>query len=160
MTSHSTLLLPTDVPAKAGGFVHEEILVAEISAGRFMVLRTPGAVMGLAAGDTIELSRTESVGFRLVSPGENIGLQIYCAQDLSSQRELLVRLFAPLRGRLDGYTVNTLVVTVPHEAGFSAIEEAMGLYSQSFPEDNWQYANVYDDKTGEILPRWCPTPSR
>ena len=149
----NTVLLPTDVPAKAGGLIHEEVLVSELQPGRLMVLKTPGAVMGLAAGDVIELMPSEATGFRLVVPGENIGVQIYCARDITSQREAVAELFLPLQGRLDGFTVNTLVVTVPRGAGFPSIEAAMTRYSQMFPGDQWQYANVYDS-AGDVLARW------
>jgi len=57
--------------------------------------------------------------------------------------------FGALGGWLDGGSDNEnshlLIYTIPHAAGFQAIEDVFKDLSKFIDLDKWMYGNVYDD---------------
>jgi hypothetical protein len=57
---------------KNGNPVEESVLVETLGPNRFRLVRSPGLVPGLAAGDEFELAAAEAHGYRLLIRGGNV----------------------------------------------------------------------------------------
>lgn len=98
-----------------GSVVEEEVLVTALQDNRFRLLKSPGLVLGLAAGDAFEVTGTN--GFRVLVRGGNICVQVFVERDHQrALRELDARILA-LGGSFDGESEQQLVYTVPAAAG-------------------------------------------
>jgi hypothetical protein len=132
----------------------EPVHADALGGARYRVLSSPGFVLGVAAGDEIELVDDEG-HFRVVRRGGNIVVQLFSKEPVESLRESLARdVLDELGGVLDGGIERGLVFTIPVTSGFAAIEalfdDVVGLH----PETEWMYGNVYDPDTGEPLGWW------
>ena len=125
-----------------------------------VLMRSPGLVSGLAAGDEFELSDDdEPQGYRVLSRGRNICVQIFFPHDPSRCRQPLVPLAERIGGRLDGgassgKSSGVLVFTFPVSVGFPAIERVMAQVKSLNPACKWYYGNVYDPKDGVTPLNW------
>jgi hypothetical protein len=137
----TTILLAAGTKS-SGEPMHEEVLVESLGQDRYRVAATPGLVLGIAAGDEI---RSPGDGrFSVTSRGGNIAVQVYADPDVGADVRPLTRALERLGGRLDGHEKNLWVFTVPSEAGFPAIEEALNAFQADNPGLEWYYGNVYD----------------
>ena len=130
----------------------EELLVQRVGPMQFQVLRSPGLVEGIAAGDRIECS--EDGTFRVLERGGNLCIQIFRRGPVAELETVLTARLLPLGGRLDGKTPRVLVYTVPVNAGFPAIESALRESIAAFPETEWYFGNVYDPADGITPLNW------
>lgn len=150
---------------KNGKPVMENVLVEQIAENHFRLLRSPGLVRGLAAGDEFCLADNEVHGYRLLKRAGNICVHIYFLGDVTECRDALAPLVERMGGRLDGEVSmpnsGLLVFTFPVSAGFKAIEDVMETAKVLSPNSDWYYGNVYalkDDITplnwwSEFMPR-------
>lgn len=129
----------------------EELLVEHLRASRYRLLRSPGLVLGLAAGDVVEV---QNGGFRLIDRGMNLCIQIFSDSSLSELQRALDPQLGILGGRLDGQTTRVLVYTVPVAAGFQSVERALREIVGKFPGAQWYFGNVYDPTDGRPLNWW------
>jgi hypothetical protein len=142
-----------------GRRVPENLLVENIGESRFRLLRSPGLIQGLAAGDEFALAPEEPFGYRLLKRAGNVCLQVFVGTDKVEEfRQTLVPLVEQLGGRLDGDAAFTrlanLVFTIPVNAGFPAIESLMAKARAISPACEWFYGNVYDFKDGVTPLNW------
>jgi hypothetical protein len=142
-----------------GRRVPENLLVENIAENRFRLLRSPGLVQGIAAGDEFELAQEEPDGYRLLKRAGNVCLQVFVGTDKVAEfRQTLVPLVERIGGRLDGEAAFTelanLVFTIPINAGFPAIEAVMARAKAISPACEWFYGNVYDLKDGVTPLNW------
>lgn len=158
MTTQGTLRLVAGYSSKTGAPVYEEILAEVISATRWRVLRSPGFVQGIAAGDEIELADREESGFRVLHRAGNLSVQFFSNGDLHAAEAFLTERISSIGGWLDGRERSTLVYTVPVAAGFPAIEGVMKEAVERFPESEWGFGNVYDPRDGMTPLNWWRTP--
>lgn len=154
MMTEGTLRLVAGFASQTGAPVYEEILVQGIGANRWRVLRSPGFVQGIAAGDEIELSDREESGFSVVHRAGNVSIQFFRNADLQDAEAFLTESLARIGGWLDGKERSTIVFTVPVAAGFPAIEAVMREASERFSESEWGFGNVYDPKDGCTPLNW------
>jgi hypothetical protein len=146
------------VEVKNGVPVLENVLVDRIADNRFRLLRSPGLVPGMAAGDEFELVDGERHGYRLLKRGGNISVQMFFPHDARPCRDTLVPLAEQIGGRLDGEAATSnssmLVLTLPASAGFPAIEQLMEKAKSMSPRCEWFYGNVYDLDDGVTPLNW------
>lgn len=69
----------------SGEPVHEEILVDREGAERYRVVATPAPVLGIAAGDIIDVNPTDGT-FIVSSRGKNLAIQVYGAHPLAGSK--------------------------------------------------------------------------
>lgn len=141
-----------------GESVLEKVLVEEVAENRYRLLRSPGLVPGLAAGDEFELADNESHGYRLLKHGGNVCVQMFFPHHSEICRQVLEPLIAEISGTLDGeLNLNersTLVFTIPVTSGFPAIEAVMEQAQTLSPDCEWYYGNVYDAEDGVTPLNW------
>jgi hypothetical protein len=138
--------------SSSGAPAYEEVLVESKGDSRFLLLRSPGLAVGLAAGDVFELGTDGT--FKVLTRGRNVCIQIFGNRNLDPvERESNARL-GPLGARLDGRAAKELVYTVSVDVGFPAIEEALRHISERFPDVEWYYGNVYDPADGVTPLNW------
>lgn len=137
----------------AGRPVFEELLVERLSSeGRYRLLKSPGLVLGLAAGDEFEL---DSAGNRHVTRrAGNVCIQVFGDDGLSEAETFLARDLEALSGRIDGRSSKEIVLTIPSASGFYAIEQLMKSLGSRFPGIEWHYGNVYDPSDGVTPLKW------
>ena len=136
----------------AGGV--EPVHAEPLGNNSFRVLYSPGLVLGIAAGDTIELLG-DTGQFRVLTRGGNIAVQLFSSNPVSTfktELETLVR--NRLMGTCDGGIDRGLVFTIPVTSGFQSIEEVFENFVRTHPGVEWMYGNVYDPETNEPLGWW------
>jgi hypothetical protein len=132
--------------------VDEEVLVRSLGGRRFELLKSPGIVLGLAAGDVFELNDNDE--FVVVTRGRNLCVQLFFMTEPEALAQEATHRLEPLGGRLDGRAVRQLVYTVPVAAGFESIEGALRALVTRFPQVTWYFGNVYDPKDGVTPLNW------
>jgi hypothetical protein len=132
----------------------EPVHVEALDRGRYRLLHSPGLVVGVAAGDEIEL--LDEVGhFKVVRRAGNIAVQLFAREPVQPFRdELAAAVREALSGSLDGGIERGLVFTIPASAGFAAIEAFFDDFVKTHRETEWMYGNVYDPDTGSPLGWW------
>jgi hypothetical protein len=138
--------------AASGNSVKEEVLVERISPREYRILRSPGLIQGVAAGDVI-LAADDGT-FKVLSRGQNLSIQMFYAGDIEALEKFTMSRLTPLGGRLDGKDSKLLVYTVPVSAGFQAVEKVLNEAVTSYPGAEWYYGNVYDPKDGVTPLNW------
>jgi hypothetical protein len=138
----------------------ENVPAHNLGDNTWLLLRSPLYALQLAAGDTIRITN-ETGEFEVIARGGNVAVQFYLAECESGDSQAtasVARKMAPeikaLGGRMDGQTAGLIVYTIPIAAGFPAIEKLFETATDEFPGAQWQYSNVYDQKTGEPLRWW------
>lgn len=136
----------------------EEVLpVAELGAGRYRLLASPGFVEGLAAGDEFELDPAAPLGHRVLRRGGNLCVWFYHSEPLdesSAATADVSRVAESLGGHLDGGYSRMLVLTVPLAAGFDTVGEAFDGAARRHRGSSWLYGNVYDPSDGATPLNW------
>ena len=127
----------------------------------WLLLRSPLYALQLAAGDTIRITNETTGEFEFIARGGNVAVHFYLAErDLNDLQATasVARKIAPeikaLGGCMDAQTAGLIVYTIPIVAGFPAIEKLFETAIDEFPGAQWQYTNVFDQKTGEPLLWW------
>ena len=132
---------------KSGRPVYEQLLVESERRG-LRLLKSPGLVLGLAAGDLFEVDHQKAP--RVIERGGNICVQVF-SREPGLVEPLLTARFVEIGGRLDGRSHKELVYTVPVTAGFTAIEKAL---EQPDAVIEWIYGNVFDPVDGVTPLDW------
>ena len=132
----------------------EEVLVEELGRGRYRLVKSPGLVPGLAAGDEIELTPAGPRDHTTVQRAGNVAVQFISRHDLDTCATTLTPRIERIGGWLDGRAESLLVFTVPVAAGFGKIEEVMRQGMEQFPNSEWMYGNVYDTSDGKTPLNW------
>ena len=141
-----------DLPVDGRSDVVEEVLVEKLGENRYRIASSPGMLEGVAADDVIALDPAVPDGFHLLERGKNICVHLFCDEKRRDEiQAALTQRLGALGGWMDGTMGRTgLCFTIPVDAGFAAIEEAM----RGVVGDEWSYANVYDAATGAPLNWW------
>lgn len=159
---NTTLRLVAELDKKSGEPIIEEVQVEPMGDHQYRLLRSPGMVPGLAAGDIFEVAETETPSYRLIRRGGNICLQVFFPHMPDECRDAIVPLIEQLGGRLDGQyrtaSTSMIVLTVPASAGFPSIEAVMAKLEAMSPKSEWYYNNVYDLKDERTPLNWWKNP--
>jgi hypothetical protein len=141
-----------------GGKGLEHVHAEPVGDRRYRVLSSPGFVLGVAAGDEIELAG-EDGQFRVLQHGGNLAVQLFSKEPVRAFRESLgAKVRDSLKGVLDGGIERGLVFTIPIETGFDVVEAFFDGVVREIPGTEWMYGNVYDPETGSPL-GWWTSPS-
>ncbi len=135
-----------------GTQVFEDVIATQVGSTSYKLIASPGLVLGVAAGDIIEVGTDRN--FTILSRGGNIAIQVFTngmSHDIEATAE---QLLAHLHARLDGRTAAQLVYTVSANKGFASIEEQLNLLQRTFPSIKWFYGNVYDPQDGVTPLNW------
>ena len=137
-----------------GGNGSEPVHAEPVGDRRYRVLSSPGFVLGVAAGDEIELSGQDG-RFLVLQRGGNLAVQLFSKEPVRSFREsLAAKVRDTLNGVLDGGIERGLVFTIPIETGFDAVDAFFDRVVKEIPGTEWMYGNVYDPETGSPLGWW------
>jgi hypothetical protein len=139
-------------PSSSGTPAYEEVLAERRSMKRYKLLKSPGLVQGLAAGDVFEALPDGT--FNVVERGRNLSIQIFGRGDMNPVERLATERLSVLGGRLDGQSQRELVYTVPIVAGFPAVEAILNELVARFPAVDWYFGNVYDPSDGVTPLNW------
>jgi len=135
---------------KSGDPVHEELLVDRLSASHVRLVATPGLLLGVAAGDVLELHG--SGGYTIIERGGNLGVQVF--GDASAVDHALAEALDGLDYRVDGRTPKLTVLTLPVAQGFPAVEKGLNGLCHNVPGSEWYFGNVYDNDDGVTPLNW------
>lgn len=131
-----------------GRSANREVLDVEpIAERQYRLLHSPAFVDGLASGDVIELDKSLTPGFRLVSRAQNLAVIVHVEKQedkSSAQVRCLEQSLRAIGGTLDGGPERILVFTVPVRASFHAVETLLSAFTQELPGATWWYGNVYE----------------
>ncbi|MDH5708148.1 MAG: DUF4265 domain-containing protein [Hylemonella sp.] len=130
------------------GRPHREPLDAErLGGGIYLLLRSPGFVLGIAAGDEFRLTGADGA-FEVVRRGGNVVVQVFAEASLAPHQASLSLVVESLGGRLDAAIDQALVFTVPATVGFDALETVFNSFARTAPGVTWMYGNVFDPRDG------------
>lgn len=132
----------------------EEVAVEALGERRYRLLKSPGLVPGLAAGDEIELTPDGERDHLVLRRAGNVAVQFFSRHDLDACLGFLAPHIERLGGRLDGRSNLLLVFTIPVSAGFANIEEVFKLAVERLPQSDWMFGNVYDVADGKTPLNW------
>jgi hypothetical protein len=135
---------------RSGEPVIEEVLVDSLSGNKYRVVATPGLVLGVAAGDVINVDHAEKT-FAVMTRGGNLAIHLYGPQDTVNR---YVDDFDKLGGVVDGRAHSLTVLTVPVASGWDAVEGLLNSISQQDPDVRWYYGNVYGEDGETPLGWW------
>lgn len=139
-----------------GDVVHEQVLVERVSDGVFELVKSPGLVLGVAAGDHLFIAADGS--FDILKRGMNVAVQLFgddpAGNAISHIESVLSEGFRGIGGRLDGRADRLLVYTVPVRAGFPKIERVLNDAVARVQGVNWFFGNVYDIEDGVTPLNW------
>lgn len=135
-----------------GREVFEEVLTERLEEHVFRLRRSPGLVLGLAAGDEIEVD--EGGGFSLLKRAGNICIQVYWRGDLRDLEQFVGLRLKKIGGWIDGRSHAEIVCTVPISAGFQSVESVFNSAAQEYSGLEWYYGNVYDPVDGVTPLNW------
>jgi hypothetical protein len=138
--------------SSSGSPAFEQVLVEARGTDRYVLLASPGLALGVAAGDEIMVD--DGGRYRVLTRGGNLCVQVFRNASISDVDRFATGRVIQLRGWLDGKAAKELVYTIPVSAGFPAIE---GLFSEvkvAYPDVEWYFGNVYDERDGVTPLNW------
>lgn len=139
-------------PGPSGRPVFEEVLVEARGRDRYLLVASPGLALGVAAGDEIEVD--ESGRFRVLTRGGNLCVQVFRKEHIDEVDRFASTRIMQLHGRLDGRSAKQVVYTIPVSAGFPAIERILADVMATYPDVEWGFGNVYDERDGVTPLNW------
>ena len=138
-----------------GDLVMEKLLVTpQQEKGRFLLLKSPAFVKGIARGDMIQQMEEPKGAFNIVQHGGNLCVRVFSKEPLSSTEQALTIELEKLGGTLDISQDNLLVYSIHVSCGFNTIEALLNQHIGNKETMAWYYGNVYDPETGEPLNWW------
>jgi hypothetical protein len=149
LESHILLL----IEYSDGEPLREPVHAEPVGDGVFRLLHTPGFVLGVAAGDEVQLVGADG-GFEVKRRGGNLAVQVFAGSLVAPLRPSLEAKVARLGGRLDGAIERGLAFTVPVSAGFAAVEAVFNDWVDDHPGWEWSFGNVYDPADGVTPLNW------
>jgi hypothetical protein len=145
------------VGARTG--TNQPVEVESLETQEYRILRSPGLVEGIAAGDVIRVTNPQLGLFEVTKRGGNLAVKVASGRRLDVELARVSAWLGNLGGRLDGAIDSAAVWTVPLSAGlkdgscgFHRVHDAMRSALAESVEVDWWYGNVSDDRGEEI--RW------
>jgi hypothetical protein len=132
---------------------HEMTPARPLEDGDYLILGTPGLANGCAAGDRVRVDA--SGAFTIIERGTNVAVHFYASSEIDHDSLFELRAAFDRLGAATDWPVQRrfIVVTVPVDAGFRAIEEVVDGWLANRPDIDWNYGNVYDDE-GDPIGWW------
>lgn len=122
----------------------------QLSVNQFKIVASPGLVLGIAAGDVVETE--EDGGFRVISRGGNLAIQLYGDNCLVDEH---LHELGELSHAVDGRAQGITILTVPVQLGFSRVERVLSEFCRRHSGIRWYYGNVYDTDGVTPLNWWA-----
>jgi hypothetical protein len=139
-------------PGPSGRPVHEEVVATAEDHGHYRIVKSPGLVLGIAAGDVID--RRPDGSFVVVRRGGNFCVQVFALDGLARVEVDATEALTPLGGWLDGSAAKERVFTVPAAATMERITSAMDGVQSRHPKMEWYYGNAFADDGVTPLNWW------
>lgn len=156
--SHDHVLIEV-IDSKSPGSEH--VPARRLGNDEWEIIRSPLYATEVASGDVIRVDREKTGGFEIIRRGGNVCVQFCLSENEADDAEAtsvlaneIGVLIEPLNGSIDATTPGLISLTIPVAIGFQKIEGVLEVAVQRCPDSQWQYANVYDPKTGEPLDWW------
>lgn len=138
----------------AGRKVVEEVLVDETGDPRvFRLAATPGLVLGVAAGDVLDVD-VDAGTFEILSRGGNIAVQVFGPY---GSVDAMVADISSLGGHMDDRSNGLTVFTVPVSAEFQSLEQILNAAVATCPQIEWYHGNTYSAEDGVTPLNWWTT---
>lgn len=141
------------------GFEH--VPASRVEDGCWELTRSPLYATQVAAGDVIRVLDWDAGAFEIVRRGGNVSVQFYLSAQDADDAQATVAIaseisseLAILGGRMDGMTAGLIVFSIPYRVGFAAIEKVFEDTARRHVGTQWQYGNVYDPVTEDLLRWW------
>ncbi|AVS66199.1 hypothetical protein C8245_11410 [Paracidovorax avenae] len=136
------------------GNVYEELPAKKISDNIYVLLASPGLLLGLAKGDLIHLHENH---YEILEHGGNFCIQMYVPSLDSETIKQINNLLKPISGTLDGHGDGALAFSVPVSSGFSATNKVFDNM-RTLLGSEYYYSNIYKDSANlenEDLKEWA-----
>ncbi|SFR29197.1 protein of unknown function [Lentzea waywayandensis] len=150
MSSARTVILIVAGHKRNGEPSFEELLVDDLTGGRYHVVAAPGLAGGIAAGDVIAYDEGKRT-FEVVERGGNLCVQLYGPHQVTKE---LVAEVNRLGGTFDGATELNSVYSIPVTATFPVVEKLFRDFVTAWPGTDWYFGNVYDPADDETPLNW------
>jgi len=150
MSSTRTVILIVAGYKPSGAPTLEELLVDDLTGGRYRAVAAPGLALGIAAGDVIAYNEKDQT-YEVVERGGNLCVQLYGPHKVPQE---LVAEVNRLGGTFDGATEMNSVYSIPVTATFPVVGQLFKDFVAAHPGTEWYYANVYDPADDETPLNW------
>lgn len=124
------------------------------SADEYRLLKSPGFLRGLAAGDRIRYPVRNEAGYELLKRSGNLSIRVLRRDDMEMVAQTLTPEIELLDGSLDLQTPRLLVYSIHVSIGFQTLELLLDRIVGQFPGTVWYYGNVYDPVDGVTPLDW------
>jgi hypothetical protein len=131
-----------------------EVVADAKTADEYRLLKSPGFLRGLAAGDRIRFPARNEAGFELLKRSGNLSIRVLRKDDLDAVAQVLSPELELLDGSLDQQTLRLLVYSIHVSIGFQTLEILLDRIIGQFPGTVWYYGNVYDPADGVTPLDW------
>jgi len=131
-----------------------EVVADAKTADEYRLLKSPGFLRGLAAGDRILFPARKEAGFEMLKRSGNLSIRVLRKDDLDAVAQVLSPELELLDGSLDQQTLRLLVYSIHVSIGFQTLEILLDRIIGQFPGTVWYYGNVYDPADGVTPLDW------
>lgn len=131
-----------------------EVVADSKVADEYRLLKSPGFLRGLAAGDRIRYPARNEAGYELLRRSGNLSIRVLRRDDLDAVAQVLSPELELLDGSLDLQTPRLLVYSIHVSIGFQSLETLLDRVVGQFPGTVWYYGNVYDPADGVTPLDW------
>ena len=139
----------------------ERVPARRVNDTEWQLLTSPLYAMNVAAGDTVKVIDGETGAYEIVARGGNVCVQFYLSERQMNEPDFGADLAAAIEtdladvdGWIDGHAPGLIAFTIPVRSGFATIERICASAMARCDDAEWQYSNVYDPVTGDLLGWW------
>lgn len=129
----------------------EELEAVALGGDQYRLDFSPGAVMGLAAGDVVTVGPDGT--WELLESGGNVSVQFFVEDPVVDEIQKCESALRSVDGVVDNRRARVFVATVPRRRGYRAIMAALHEFFVVCPHVYWQFGNV-ETEDSLPLPGW------
>jgi hypothetical protein len=134
--------------------VVEEVAAKPLGNDQYELAVSPLLVLGVAAGDVVELTMESPGSFRVIRRSGNLAIQVFAPRMTDDFLIAHSHCISELGGRTDLRSPKGVASSVPLSTGFDVIEKKLNALVARFRDVEWYYGNVYDPTDGVTPLGW------